>query len=181
MLLAMYLTSTRRLCRSIVPRRPEKAPSEASGNTTSLLALPTGILEGARLSAQVMMTPSVVRQFISILLPKMTPSIVWDIRSPTFKTNDIFPSLRPFCHIRHNCQTVSNAFVIRKYSGADYVFQGKWLTILRAQWSPNPDAYPHFTVANMNHALDMYSSKVCSVSLPLFLLHAQSTDSRRAN
>ncbi|KAG6814381.1 hypothetical protein H0H92_010967 [Tricholoma furcatifolium] len=23
--------------------------------------------------------------------------------------------------------------------------QGKWLTILKAQWSPNPDVYPHFT------------------------------------
>ncbi|KAF8964048.1 WD40-repeat-containing domain protein, partial [Flammula alnicola] len=54
---------------------------------------------------------------------------------------DSFPSLRPFCHIKHNCQT------------------GKWLTILRAQWSPNPDAYPHFTVGNMNHALDIFSSK----------------------
>lgn len=38
--------------------------------------------------------------------------------------------------------------------------QGKWLTILRAQWSPNPDAYPHFTVGNMNHSLDIYSAKV---------------------
>ncbi|KJA27357.1 hypothetical protein HYPSUDRAFT_35227 [Hypholoma sublateritium FD-334 SS-4] len=83
---------------------------------------------------------------------------LWDIRSPAFKTNDVFPSLRPFCHIRHNCQT------------------GKWLTILRAQWSPNPDAYPHFTVANMNHALDIYSSKgelITSLSDPTMISAVQ--------
>ncbi|KDR81655.1 hypothetical protein GALMADRAFT_239741 [Galerina marginata CBS 339.88] len=66
---------------------------------------------------------------------------IWDIDSPAFETNKPFPNVKPFCRIRHNCQT------------------GKWLTILRAQWSPNPDAYPHFTVGNMDHSLDIYSSK----------------------
>ena len=115
MLLAMYLTSIRRLYRSIAPQKPERALSEASGNMTSLSALPTGILEGARLSVQVMMTPFVVRWFVSIVLPKLTLLIVWDIRSPAFKTNDVFPSLRPFCHISHNCQTVNNDPLDMKY------------------------------------------------------------------
>ena len=25
--------------------------------------------------------------------------------------------------------------------------KGRWLTVLKAQWSPNPDVYPHFTVS----------------------------------
>lgn len=49
------------------------------------------------------------------------------------------------------------------------------MTILRAQWSPNADAYPHFTVSgiylvenlinqapqigNMKHSLDIFSGK----------------------
>ncbi|TFK42537.1 WD40-repeat-containing domain protein [Crucibulum laeve] len=65
---------------------------------------------------------------------------LWDLDSPLFKSSGTFPSFKPFSRIRHNCQT------------------GKWLTILRAQWSPNPDVYPHFTIGNMNHALDLYSS-----------------------
>ncbi|KAF8197453.1 WD40-repeat-containing domain protein [Pholiota molesta] len=83
---------------------------------------------------------------------------LWDIRSPVFEGNEPFPSLRPFCQIQHNCQT------------------GKWLTILRAQWSPNPDAYPHFTVGNMNHSLDIYSSKgdlVTSLSDPTMISAVQ--------
>ncbi|KAF8910971.1 WD40-repeat-containing domain protein [Gymnopilus junonius] len=66
---------------------------------------------------------------------------IWDIDSAAFKTDNLFPNVKPFCQIKHNCQT------------------GKWLTILRAQWSPNPDCYPHFTVGNMDHSLDIYSSK----------------------
>jgi len=66
---------------------------------------------------------------------------LWDIASPTFRTNDAFSNFKPFCQMRHNCQT------------------GKWLTILRAQWSQNPDVYPYFTVGNMNHSLDIYSGK----------------------
>ena len=39
--------------------------------------------------------------------------------------------------IPHNCQT------------------GRWLTILRAQWSLNMDYIPHFTVGNMKRSLDV--------------------------
>lgn len=37
--------------------------------------------------------------------------------------------------------------------------QGKWLTILRAQWTPNTDVYPHFTIGNMDHSLDIFSCR----------------------
>ncbi|KAJ7709851.1 WD40-repeat-containing domain protein [Mycena rosella] len=66
---------------------------------------------------------------------------LWDIEPVTMESPGPFPSSRPFSRIRHNCQT------------------GKWLTILRAQWSPNPDAYPHFTIGNMEHSLDIFSGK----------------------
>ncbi|KAJ6547617.1 WD40-repeat-containing domain protein [Mycena capillaripes] len=66
---------------------------------------------------------------------------LWDIEPAKFENSAPFPSSRPFTRIRHNCQT------------------GKWLTILRAQWSPNPDVYPHFTIGNMDHSLDIFSCK----------------------
>lgn len=66
---------------------------------------------------------------------------LWDLESNLFSSPDPFPNLKPFSRIKHNCQT------------------GKWLTILRAQWTQNPEVYPHFTIANMNHALDIYSCK----------------------
>ncbi|KAK7020570.1 DNA damage-binding protein CMR1 [Favolaschia claudopus] len=66
---------------------------------------------------------------------------LWDIAPAALEKSAQFPSSRPFNRIRHNCQT------------------GKWLTILRAQWSPNRDVYPHFTIGNMNHSLDIFSSK----------------------
>ncbi|KAH9981161.1 WD40-repeat-containing domain protein [Lactifluus volemus] len=66
---------------------------------------------------------------------------IWDVR-PSLMTKDApFPSLKPFCRLRHNCQT------------------GKWLTLLKAQWSPNPDVYPHFTIGNMDHSLDIFGCK----------------------
>ncbi|KAJ7452352.1 WD40-repeat-containing domain protein [Mycena galericulata] len=66
---------------------------------------------------------------------------LWDIAPAAFEASGPFPSSRPFTRIRHNCQT------------------GKWLTILRAQWSPNSEAYPHFTIGNMEHSLDIFSCK----------------------
>ncbi|KAI0082758.1 WD40 repeat-like protein [Panus rudis PR-1116 ss-1] len=66
---------------------------------------------------------------------------LWDI-IPQFQRSDApFPTFRPIKEIRHDCQT------------------GRWVTILKAQWSPNPDAYPHFTIGNMQHSLDIYSGK----------------------
>ncbi|KAF8651464.1 hypothetical protein AX16_004763 [Volvariella volvacea WC 439] len=66
---------------------------------------------------------------------------LWEFNQSVLESNDTFPSSRPFSRIHHDCQT------------------GKWLTILRAQWSPNPDVYPHFTVGNMKHSLDIFSCK----------------------
>ncbi|KAH9945953.1 WD40 repeat-like protein [Epithele typhae] len=66
---------------------------------------------------------------------------LWEYKPSQLVKEEPFPSARPFSQIQHNCQT------------------GKWLTILRAQWSPNPDVYPHFTIGNMNHSVDVYSCK----------------------
>ncbi|GBE82037.1 WD40 repeat-like protein [Sparassis latifolia] len=66
---------------------------------------------------------------------------LWDISDKFLQRDSPFPSSRPFSQIKHNCQT------------------GKWLTILRAQWSQNSDHYPHFTIGNMEHSLDIFSCK----------------------
>ncbi|OCH95046.1 WD40 repeat-like protein [Obba rivulosa] len=66
---------------------------------------------------------------------------LWEFNSSVLGRDSVFPSSRPFKQIRHNCQT------------------GKWLTILKAQWTPNPDTYPHFTIGNMEHSLDIFSCK----------------------
>ncbi|KAI1794521.1 WD40 repeat-like protein [Ganoderma leucocontextum] len=66
---------------------------------------------------------------------------LWDIKPSLLDKDAPFPSSRPFGQIKHNCQT------------------GKWLTILKAQWTPNPDVYPHFTIGNMDHSVDVYSCK----------------------
>ncbi|KAJ7097876.1 WD40-repeat-containing domain protein [Mycena belliarum] len=66
---------------------------------------------------------------------------LWDIEPAVLDSSAPFSSSRPSGRIKHNCQT------------------GKWLTILRAQWSPNPNVYPHFTIGNMNHSVDVFSWK----------------------
>jgi len=66
---------------------------------------------------------------------------IWDINSSAFKGDGPFKSSRPFCKIKHNCQT------------------GKWVTILKAQWTQNPNVYPYFTIGNMKHSLDIISCK----------------------
>lgn len=53
----------------------------------------------------------------------------------------VFPSDKPSHSIAHDCQT------------------GRWLSILRAQWSQNTDVGCHFTVGNMKRSLDVYSAK----------------------
>lgn len=63
---------------------------------------------------------------------------VFDL-SPEQLTFPTLPSagFKPRTVIRHNCQT------------------GRWLTILRAQWSTNTDYAPYFTVGNMKRSLDV--------------------------
>jgi len=31
--------------------------------------------------------------------------------------------------------------------------------MLKAQWTQNPDVYPHFTIGNMDHSLDIFGCK----------------------
>ncbi|KAH7340695.1 WD40 repeat-like protein [Rhizoctonia solani] len=62
---------------------------------------------------------------------------VWDVRPNALKQGGPLKSFRPTAEIKHNCQT------------------GRWVTILRARWSENPDAYPHFTIGNMAQSLDV--------------------------
>ncbi|CAE6498359.1 unnamed protein product [Rhizoctonia solani] len=62
---------------------------------------------------------------------------VWDVRPNALKQDGPLKSFRPTTEIKHNCQT------------------GRWVTILRARWSENPDAYPHFTIGNMAQSLDV--------------------------
>jgi len=66
---------------------------------------------------------------------------LWDINSSALDGDGKFASSRPFKHISHDCQT------------------GKWLTILKAQWTQNPEVYPHFTIGNMNHSLNIFSAQ----------------------
>lgn len=49
-------------------------------------------------------------------------------------------SFQPTRSIPHNCQT------------------GRWLTILRANWSLNTEYMPHFTVGNMKRSLDVVAA-----------------------
>ncbi|CAL1704956.1 unnamed protein product [Somion occarium] len=66
---------------------------------------------------------------------------LWDIKPIALSKDAVFPSFRPLTEIRHNCQS------------------GKWVSVLKAQWSPNPDVYPHFTIGNMDHSLNIYTGK----------------------
>ncbi|KAA1471117.1 WD40 repeat-like protein [Dentipellis sp. KUC8613] len=66
---------------------------------------------------------------------------LWDVSPKSLARDAPFANFKPFSRIRHNCQT------------------GKWLTILRAQWSSNPDVYPHFTIGDMDHSLDIFTCK----------------------
>ncbi|KAG1753431.1 WD40-repeat-containing domain protein [Suillus lakei] len=66
---------------------------------------------------------------------------LWDLDVATYNSSTAFPSFTPFGGIKHSSQT------------------GKWVTILRAVWNPNPDVFPHFTIGNLNHTLDIYSCK----------------------
>ncbi|KAI0692398.1 WD40-repeat-containing domain protein [Cytidiella melzeri] len=66
---------------------------------------------------------------------------LWDVNPAFMQRAGSFPTFRPAATFKHNCQT------------------GKWVTILRAQWSPNPDVYPHITIGNMDRSLDIRTCK----------------------
>ncbi|KAF8447319.1 WD40-repeat-containing domain protein [Boletus edulis BED1] len=66
---------------------------------------------------------------------------IWELDAGKYDASPVFPAFTPFSRIKHGCQT------------------GRWLTPLRAVWTPNPDVYPHFTVGNLDHSLNVYSCK----------------------
>ncbi|OCF40777.1 WD repeat-containing protein [Kwoniella heveanensis CBS 569] len=75
---------------------------------------------------------------------------VWSLNPQSLLLDSpLAPShFQPSKQIPHNCQT------------------GRWLTILRAQWSLNMDYMPHFTVGNMKRSLDVIAAsgeKIVSV------------------
>ncbi|KAF8580875.1 WD40 repeat-like protein [Ramaria rubella] len=65
---------------------------------------------------------------------------LWNVKWSMLTTGTGVKSYKPFSRLHHNCQT------------------GKWLTILKSQWNQNPDVYPHFTVGNMNHSLNVIAA-----------------------
>ncbi|KAF9520558.1 hypothetical protein BS47DRAFT_1387175 [Hydnum rufescens UP504] len=65
---------------------------------------------------------------------------VWNLGSwPSYKNPTVRTDFSPSRQISHNCKS------------------GKWVTVLKAQWSPNPDVTAHFTVGNMNHSLNIFA------------------------
>ncbi|KAG8925490.1 hypothetical protein FRC02_009630 [Tulasnella sp. 418] len=54
----------------------------------------------------------------------------------------------------HFLVTASNERSLRIWDARKLT--GRWVTVLKAQWMPSPDAYPHFTIANMNQSLDVF-------------------------
>ncbi|KIY43382.1 WD40 repeat-like protein, partial [Fistulina hepatica ATCC 64428] len=65
---------------------------------------------------------------------------LWDFSSRVLDGTSIFPSMRPQHQRKHNCQT------------------GRWVTIFKARWTANPNVFPHFTIGNMDHSLDIVSA-----------------------
>jgi len=52
----------------------------------------------------------------------------WNVWPGELRKDGVLKTFKPGGEVTHDCQT------------------GRWLTVFRAQWSPNPEAYPHFTV-----------------------------------
>ncbi|RXK39424.1 WD-repeat protein [Tremella mesenterica] len=67
---------------------------------------------------------------------------IWSLNPQSLLLDQPLPSthFQPIKSYPHNCQT------------------GRWLTILRAQWSLNMDFIPHFTVGNMKRSLDVITA-----------------------
>ncbi|KAL1412140.1 hypothetical protein Q8F55_003143 [Vanrija albida] len=66
---------------------------------------------------------------------------VWELNPQSFVIDQpLAGAFNPSTVIKHDCQT------------------GRWLTILRAQWSLNTDYMPHFTVGNMKRTLDVFTA-----------------------
>lgn len=66
---------------------------------------------------------------------------LWNLDASTLDGNTPFKGFQPINKIKHNCQT------------------GKWVSLLKAQWTKNTEVYPYFTVGNMNKSVDVFSCK----------------------
>ncbi|KAH7107553.1 WD40 repeat-like protein [Auriculariales sp. MPI-PUGE-AT-0066] len=65
----------------------------------------------------------------------------WNVWPKELSKDGPLKTFKPAGQVSHDCQT------------------GRWLSVFKAQWSPNPEAYPHFTVGNMKHSLDIVTFK----------------------
>lgn len=65
---------------------------------------------------------------------------VFTLNPQSFMLDAPVQNFKPSKVVPHDCQT------------------GRWLTILRAQWSLNTDYMPHFTVGNMKRRLDVIAA-----------------------
>ncbi|KAG9057260.1 hypothetical protein FS842_008067 [Serendipita sp. 407] len=65
---------------------------------------------------------------------------VWDLPRKYLLPEEPLKSFRPAVVLDHDCQT------------------GRWLTVFKAQWSQNPEAYPYFSVGDMKHSLKLFAA-----------------------
>ena len=125
------LTSTRIRLRSSASPKLARRYNVASLSMASPSAQRTGIRVAARSSAHPTMTlcaVSIDSRLATLTNAHLLVCIVWDVNPFLMAKDAPFKDFKPSHKIGHNCQT------------------GRWLTVLKAQWSSNPDVYPHFTV-----------------------------------
>ncbi|GAA99689.1 hypothetical protein E5Q_06393 [Mixia osmundae IAM 14324] len=66
---------------------------------------------------------------------------IWDVDSSSATGEIGLPAVfEPAVSVSHDNQT------------------GRYVSVFKAQWSPNPDVLPHFTIGNMNHRLDVIAA-----------------------
>jgi hypothetical protein len=131
----------------------KKPPYEARGPTDSLLVRLIGIRLAQEFSVLVMMIICEVSNLCGKRVRDLTPILyaVWDLPRKYLLPDEPLGSFRPAVSINHDCQTVRDSLIIRVYCLAvldpDQYFKGRWVTVFKAQWSQNPDVYPHFSVS----------------------------------
>ena len=81
---------------------------------------------------------------------KPCPVVVWDIPPKYMVAEEPLKSFRPRVTVEHDCQTVRCGGVQLENQATKDIsdIQGQWLTVFKAQWRPNADMYPHFSVRN---------------------------------
>lgn len=97
------------------------------------------------------------------VIQMLTAFAVWELDAAKYSSSTISPSFTPFRRIPHNCQTVSSRVIILSLSPLLTHSQGKWVTILRAVWNPNPNVFPHFTVSYFRTRCNVYNLIVVGI------------------